>query len=164
MKLNKEQTKFQKQATSFLMNAFTFFKIPSAFFSGVRVNNLDEKNCVVTVPYKWFATNPFRSTYFACLSMAAELSTGLPTMWATKGYKPSFSMLVIDMKSEFVKKATSTTFFTCENIQDIFQAVDECIKTQESRAIKMKSIGKDKDGEIIAHFEFTWSIKQRSFK
>ena len=56
---------------------FLLSKLPSAFFCGVRVLFADEKTCVTTVPYKWFSQNPFKSTYFACLSMAAEMSTGI---------------------------------------------------------------------------------------
>ena len=59
----------------FKFRLFLLAKLPSAFFSGVRVLVADEKKCVVTVPYKWFSKNPFKSTYFACLSMAAEMST-----------------------------------------------------------------------------------------
>ncbi|MEO5562810.1 MAG: thioesterase, partial [Chitinophagaceae bacterium] len=44
---------------------FLFAKLPSAYFAGVRVREMDEKKCVVTVPYKWYTQNPFRSTYFA---------------------------------------------------------------------------------------------------
>ena len=58
---------------------FRFFllsKLPSAFFTGVRIRDVDERKCIVTVPFKWFTKNPFRSTYFACLGMAAEMSTG----------------------------------------------------------------------------------------
>ena len=55
---------------------FLFWKLPAAFFSGVRIKEIDEERCVVTVPYKWLTQNPFRSTYFASLGMAAEMSTG----------------------------------------------------------------------------------------
>jgi hypothetical protein len=40
---------------------FLLTKLPSAFFSGVRVRYVDEEKAVVTIPYKWFSTNPFRS-------------------------------------------------------------------------------------------------------
>ena len=60
----------------FKFRIFLLSKLPSAYFAGVRIREVDEKRCVVTVPYKWFTKNPFRSTYFACLGMAAEMSTG----------------------------------------------------------------------------------------
>jgi hypothetical protein len=59
----------------FKFRLYLLSKLPSAFFSGVRVCYIDEEKCVVTVPYKWFSQNPFKSTYFACLGMAAEMST-----------------------------------------------------------------------------------------
>ena len=49
---------------------FLLSKLPSAYFSGVRVRYVDEEKAVVSVPYKWFTTNPFRSTYFAMLRQA----------------------------------------------------------------------------------------------
>ena len=65
LKLIKHPFKFQ---------LFMLSKLPSAFFCGVRVVDADENKCSVKVPYKWFSQNPFKSTYFACLSMAAEMS------------------------------------------------------------------------------------------
>lgn len=62
--------KFRKQVKSPLFNLFLLAKLPAAYFSGVRVLSLDEEECKVKVPYKWFSQNPFKSTYFACLSMA----------------------------------------------------------------------------------------------
>ncbi|MBP8765937.1 MAG: thioesterase, partial [Ferruginibacter sp.] len=69
----------------FKLLIFLFKNLPSAFFSGVRVQYVDGDKSVVTVPYKWFSRNPFRSTYFACLSMAAEMSTGVLAMGHSYG-------------------------------------------------------------------------------
>src|SRR5215813_13773421 len=82
-------------------------KLPSAFFAGVRPKEIDEKKCTVTVPYKWFSQNPFRSTYFACLSMAAEMSTGSLSMMHVYKRKPPVSMLVLKVESEYFKKAVN---------------------------------------------------------
>ena len=60
----------------FKFRLFLFYKLPAAFFSGVRIREVHENKCVTSVPYKWLTQNPFRSTYFASLAMAAELSTG----------------------------------------------------------------------------------------
>src|ERR1700712_5460295 len=77
---------------------FLFFlitKLPAAYFSGIRVKSADTSQAIVTVPYKWFTKNPFRSTYFACLSMAAEMSTGLLAMAYTYQKQPAISLLVV---------------------------------------------------------------------
>src|SRR5678810_908341 len=86
---------FSKQMTSPLkFRMFLLSKLPSAYFSGVRVKSLDENKCEVTVPFKWFSQNPFRSTYFACLSMAAEMSTGALALGHLYKRKPTVSMPV----------------------------------------------------------------------
>ena len=36
------------------LNLFTFFKLPSAFWSGVRVKSISPEVCEVTVKHRWF--------------------------------------------------------------------------------------------------------------
>ena len=140
---------------------FLFSKLPSAFFAGVRIKEVDEKKCVVTVPYKWFSQNPFRSTYFACLSMAAELSTGSLSMMHIYKRVPPISMLVLKVESEYFKKAVGKTTFICEDGEMIAKLIEESIATGEARTIRVKSTGKNKDGELIAEFYITWSFKPK---
>jgi Domain of unknown function (DUF4442) len=140
---------------------FLLIKLPSAFFSGVRVRYADELRCEVTVPYKWFSQNPFRSTYFACLAMAAEMSTGLLAMTQVYGRKPGVSMLVVKLEAEYFKKATGITTFECTAGEAVKQAVEESIATGGGRTIDMSTTGKNKDGEIVARFVITWSFKAK---
>ena len=134
-------------------------KLPSAFFSGVRVREADEAHCLITVPYKWFSQNPFRSTYFACLAMAAEMSTGLLAMSHTYRRQPRVSMLVIGLEANFLKKATGTTAFLCEDGALIRQCVEEAIATGEARTFRSRSVGTNAQGEAVAEFFITWSFK-----
>ncbi len=143
---------------------FLFLKLPSAFFAGVRVREVNRSKCIVTVPYKWFSQNPFRSTYFACLSMAAEMSTGVLALAHLNKRNPPVSMLVVTVESQYHKKATGITWFTCSAGNAIREMIDEAISTGESRAIRVQSIGKNKLGEIVAEFWITWSFKARSQK
>lgn len=141
---------------------FLLTKLPSAFFSGVRVKSIDENNCQVTVPFKWFSQNPFRSTYFACLSMAAEMSTGVLALGHIYKRNPPVSMLVIKTDGEYFKKATDKTTFTCEEGGLIKQMIGEAVATGEARTITVKSTGKNKAGEIVAEFKITWSFKVKN--
>lgn len=143
---------------------FLFTKLPAAYFAGVRVREIDEKRCVVTVPYKWLSQNPFRSTYFACLSMAAEMSTGSLAMAHLYKISPPVSMLVIKVESEYFKKATGRTSFVCEDGVLFEKAIEETIATGEARTVKAKSIGTNKEGEVVAEFFITWSFKAKSKK
>ncbi len=144
---------------------FRFFllsKLPSAFFCGVRVRFASEEKAIVTVPYKWLSQNPFRSTYFACLSMAAEMSTGVLAMAHVYKRQPAISMLVQKIEADFVKKAVGTTWFECEAGAAIKAVIQEAIDSGEARSITVASIGKNKDGEKIANFYITWSFKAKS--
>lgn len=140
---------------------FLFSKLPSAFFSGVRIREIDEKKCTTVVPFKWFSQNPFRSTYFACLSMAAEMSTGALAMAHLYKRKPPVSMLVIRVDSEYFKKATGKTFFVCGDGELFQKAIEETIVTGEAKMVKARSVGKNKDGEVVAEFFVTWSFKAK---
>lgn len=141
---------------------FLFYRLPSAFFCGVRVRYADENKCIVTVPYKWFSQNPFKSTYFACLSMAAEMSTGILAMAYLHQRKPAVSMLVTAIKGDFIKKAMHKTTFTCEGGALINAAIEAAIISGEAKTITVLSTGKNVAGEIVALFEITWSFKARS--
>lgn len=140
---------------------FLLTKLPSAFFSGVRISEIDENKCVATVPYKWFSQNPFHSTYFACLAMAGELSTGALAMAHLYKRNPPVSMLVLNMEANYYKKAVSKTFFTCEDGKLFQQTIKNTISTGEAVAVKAKSTGRNKEGELIAEFFITWSFKRK---
>ena len=136
--------------------------IPSAFFSGVKVQYIDKQHSIVTIPLKWFSQNPFRSTYFACLAMAAEMSTGLLSMMCTYKRIPGISMLVIKVEGEFFKKATGLTSFICLEGKNISDTIDQCIATGQASTIRVLASGTNNKSEPIANFYFTWSFKKRS--
>ncbi len=141
---------------------FLLSKLPAAFFSGVRVVDADEKKCSVKIPYKWFSTNPFKSTYFACLSMAAEMSTGVLALAHIYKRQPAVSMLVSKVEGSFLKKATGITVFTCEDGLVIKQTIEDAIMSGEGRIVTAKSYGRNNANEIVAEFSITWSFKVKS--
>lgn len=143
---------------------FLFLKLPAAYFAGVRIKDADEKKCVVTVPYKWLSQNPFRSTYFACLSMAAELSTGALAMAQLYKLPSAVSMLVVKVESEYFKKAVGRTTFICEDGELFATAVEESLATGEARSVRAKSLGRNHQGEVVAEFYITWSFKAKKIK
>lgn len=140
---------------------FLFSKLPAAFFSGVRIVHFDEQKCVTSIPFKWLTQNPFRSTYFASLSMAAELSTGALIMNQLYGRVPAVASLVVKMEANYFKKATHITYFTCEEGNQVKLAVAKTVEQDDPVTITLLSIGKNKANEKIAEFQFTWSLKRR---
>jgi len=141
---------------------FLLFKLPAAFFSGVRIKEIDETRCVVTIPYKWFSQNPFRSTYFACLAMAAEMSTGSLAMMHVSKRNPPVSMLVIKLEAVYFKKATGLTIFTCNKGKELKDTIDRAIATGEGQSFSALSEGVNDMGEKIADFYITWSFKKKN--
>jgi hypothetical protein len=148
--------------SGFRMRLFLLAKLPSAFFSGVRVAHADAASCRVTVPYTWFSKNPFRSTYFACLAMAAEMSTGLLAMAHLYQRKPAVSMLVIGLQAQYFKKATGLTSFSCTDGEAIAAAIEKAVITGEPQQLAARATGTNAAGEPVAEFLITWSFKSKS--
>jgi len=145
-----------------LMRVYMLAKLPLALIAGLRVRELDADRCVVTVPYGWRTTNPFRSTYFAALSMAAEMSTGALSMAVVQSAPAPVALLIVNMEASFEKKATALTTFTCEDGAKAIAAVEETLRTGEPATAILESVGRAPDGIEMARFAFTWSFKRRS--
>jgi hypothetical protein len=141
---------------------FLFSRLPSAFFSGVRVKEMNEFKSAVTVPYTWFSQNPFRSTYFACLAMAAEMSTGILALTHIYKRKPAVSMLIVKMEAAYFKKGVGLTTFVCEDGQQLQACIEKAIATGDGQSFTAKSVGKNVQQELVAEFLITWSFKVRS--
>lgn len=140
---------------------YLFARIPSAFFSGLRIREMNESLCRVSIPYKWFSQNPFRSTYFACLSMAAEMSTGALAMAHVYKHVPAISMLVIKVESTYYKKAVGLTTFTCTDGPAFKEIIARAVATGEGQSFIAHSVGVNPQGEKVADFLITWSFKAK---
>ncbi len=161
--MNPSFVNFAKQVTNpFKFQIFMFQKLPSALFAGLRIKEFDKQHAVITVSYKWFNQNPFRSMYFAVQSMAAEMSTGLLASGQVHQRNPAVSMLVVGLEAKFLKKAVDTVSFTCSDGKEIDRAIEESIATGEGKMLLCKSIGKNLAGEIVSEFLITWSFKAKS--
>ncbi len=145
----------------FKFNFFLFLKLPAVYFSGIKVVEFSDQQAGVSVKYKWFNQNPFRSIYFASLAMAAELSTGLLAFNAISEIKPSVAMLVQKMNADFKKKATGKIIFTCIEGRKIKNAVAQAIKSGKGKTVEVKTVGLNEELEEVAEFRFTWTFKQR---
>ncbi|WP_418263736.1 DUF4442 domain-containing protein [Flavobacterium faecale] len=141
------------------LNSFLFFKLPSAFICGVRVKEIDRSKCVVSVKHRWINQNPFQSMYFAVQAMAAELSTGALVMNHIQLSQRKVSMLVIQNKAVFTKKATGRITFECLDGALIKQALEKTISSGEGQTFWMKSIGTDENGAQVSEMDFEWSIR-----
>ncbi len=152
---------FQKISSPAAFRLYLLQKLPAAFFAGLKLRSINAQEAVVTVPYRWSTKNPFRSTYFACLAMAAEMSTGVLALAFTLEHKPGVSMLVTGMEAKFFKKATGHTRFVCTEGERLRAAIDEAVRTGEGTTIDTLSSGYSEAGELLCTFRITWSFRQR---
>ncbi|MBC7556145.1 MAG: DUF4442 domain-containing protein [Chryseobacterium sp.] len=143
------------------LNKFLFFKLPSAYFCGVRVQQIEDNKCVVTVKHRWINQNPFNSMYFAVQAMAAELSTGALVMTHVQNSEKKISMLVANNKSNFSKKATGKITFVCVDGYLAAKTIQEAIETGEGKTFWMKSIATNDKGDKVSEMDFEWSIKMK---
>jgi hypothetical protein len=133
--------------------------IPAAYFSGVRLREINERQCVVTVPFKWFSQNPFRSTYFACLAMAAEMSSGALAMAHVYKRTPAVSLLVVKFEANYFKKATGITRFVCNDGPLLQMTIEKAIATGQPQNCIVTSTGTNEQGDKVAECLITWSFK-----
>lgn len=145
-------------------NQFTFFKLPAAWWTGVRVKSVNEGSCVVTVKHSWRNQNPFKSMFWAVQGMAAELSTGAMVINQIRQSGKKISMLVANNNANFSKKATGRITFTCNDGHLIKEAIDKTVATGEGQTFWMKSVGVNEDGVVVSTFNFEWTVKVKSSK
>ena len=109
--------------------------------------------------YKYSIKNPFGSIYFACLSMAGELASGM--LAASIAYKsnPKLSMLVIGVTIKFTKKAVGIITFECNQGNEIYQTIQKSIDTAEAQTIEVLTIARNEQGDMVAEFYIIWSFK-----
>ncbi len=155
--------KFQKLVNnSFLFRLFLLKSLPLAYIAGVRIKKLTNEIAITTVKYKWLTQNPFKSMYFGCQAMAAEMSTGILVMNYTYLAKPGISMLVVGNSAVFMKKATGKITFTCDQGNYVIESITKSKQTGEGVVFDLKSVGKDEQGDIVSEFTFTWSLKAKA--
>lgn len=87
-----------------LFLVYLFRRLPAAWFMGLRVLTCDRQAASVRLRYGWRSRNPFGSIYFAAQCAAGELSTGVLAMGAIAELGEPVSMLVAEVKAEFLKK------------------------------------------------------------
>ena len=143
------------------INQFTLFKLPSAWFCGVRLTEITNQKSVASVKHRWINQNPFNSMYFAVQAMAAELTTGALVMQSIQNHNKKISMLVAENKSEFLKKAKGRIHFKCEDGDALEEAMHICLTRDEGATIWMKAVGKNDEQEVVSIFEFKWTLKQK---
>lgn len=160
--MNTEEKFIKQLKNPFLFKLAMLKSLPMVWLAGIKINELDPAKCKVLIKYQYLTQNPFRSIYFACLAMAAELSTGVIALMKIQKSGKKISMLVTGVNAEFYKKATGKVYFECEQGKQMEECITKAINTNEGQTIEVTSNGIDENGVLIARFIFLWSFKVKS--
>jgi hypothetical protein len=153
-----------KITNSLYYRLFLLRKLPLAWLTGLKVELLEDDRAIVRIKYGYWTKNPFRSIYFACLCMAAELSNGVMAMMHVLNQPKKCAMIVVGLESEFVKKARGTIRFVCDEGDKLRQAVEQAMEDGPDgpgRQVAIHSSGIDEEGDTVANFTITWSFKAK---
>lgn len=145
----------------FKYTLFTLFKLPAAWLMGVRLTHLDEHSAVASVRHRWINQNPFQSMFWAVQGMAAEFPTGILITTEIRRQKRNISMLVLNNKANFSKKATGRIRFQCDQGLEVKAAVAKTVETGASQTIWMDATGTDEQGDVVSHFSFEWTLLKK---
>ncbi|MEK9530142.1 MAG: DUF4442 domain-containing protein [Flavobacteriaceae bacterium] len=143
------------------INRYCLFKLPAAYFAGVRVSSINKDACMASVRLKWINQNPFKSMFWAVQGMAAELSTGALIMASLHSSDIKASMLLIETKATFSKKAVGTITFECNQGSEVSKAVVKS-STDGPQQMWLHACGIDSAGDEVSSFSFLWSIKAKN--
>ena len=111
------------------INTFLIFKLPSAYLCGVRVKQIDDYKCIVSVRHRWINQNPFKSMFWAVQGMAAELSTGALILKKIKESNKDIANLLVKNEAIYSKKATGRITFECSEGDLIDKAIAKAIES-----------------------------------
>ena len=141
---------------------FTLLKLPLAYFSGIRITTIDADRVEASIKLKWINQNPFRSMFWAVQGMAAELTTGVLLMREINAEKSPVSMLLVETKASFSKKAKGKIVFSCDESKSAKDLIQKAISTGDGQLHWFTSVGKDENGDEVSRFQFHWSVKSKS--
>jgi acyl-coenzyme A thioesterase PaaI-like protein len=160
--MKKKNRVLQLTKSPFSLKMYMLLHLPMGWIAGLKVESFSEMDVKVSVPFRFINKNPFHSVYFAVLAMAAELSSGLSAMAEVDNANVPVSMLVLNMKADFLKKAKTKITFSCKDGELIRKAISKSIETREGQVVEVTAVGTDTYGEIVANFWFSWTFKPKT--
>ncbi len=147
------------------LRAFSFAKIPLLFAAGPKVVSLDERSCVVSLPFRRGNRNHLGSMYFGALCIGADAAGGLIAAKLLRNVKSGKGSLIFkDFTAKFLKRPEGETHFTCRSGEQIREAVERAEKSGERVELPVPvtaTVPSVSGDEPVAEFVLTLSLKVR---
>jgi acyl-coenzyme A thioesterase PaaI-like protein len=135
--------------------------IPIAWAAGVRFESYADPVLQTAVQLDVMNQNPFGSMFWAVEGMAAEFAGGMMLLLKIEAAQQNIASLIIKNEAAFYKKALGKITFTCKDGRLIDTAIQNAISNQTAQELVLTTVATDETDDIVAQFQFTWSIKIR---
>ena len=152
----------KKTNNAFLFQFFLLKNMPIAWLSGLKIDLVTSDTASVYVKFGLLNQNPFKSMYFACQAMAAEMTTGLLAMGYIDNHTENISMLVLDFQASFSKKVVGKVKFISSDGLLVRNAIQKAIDTKEGVRCSMESNAYDSNGDCVSSYQILWSFKVKN--
>ena len=148
-----------KTNNNFFFRLFLLKNMPIAWLSGLKIDIVTLDTASVFIKFGFLNQNPFKSMYFACQAMAAEMTTGLLAMGHIEDHSENVSMLVLDFHASFSKKAVGKVKFISSDGLLVKKAIQKSIDTRQGVSCSMESKAYDSHGDCVSTYKILWSFK-----
>jgi acyl-coenzyme A thioesterase PaaI-like protein len=141
---------------------FGLRKIPMLLYVKPVVVELNERRCVIKIPFRRRTRNHLGSMYFGALSVGADLAGGIIAMRIISRSRDKISLIFKDFSARFLSRIESDAFFICEDGENIKKALEETItsKGRVNLPVTVKVKKSDSfESEALAECFLTLSLK-----
>jgi acyl-coenzyme A thioesterase PaaI-like protein len=139
-------------------------KIPSLFFIGPKVLELDGDGCAIRIPLDLRTKNHLDSMYVGVLCAGADLASGLNAAWLIYTRHKKVKLAFKDLKAEFLKRADGDVVFRSRDGARVRAAVEETDRTGERVTLPVEvvaTVPKKYGDEPVARFTMGLSLKRK---
>ena len=111
------------------IRSFGLTKVPLILYCMPTVIRLDDAVCAVRIPLNWRTRNHYRSMYFGCLAVGADVAGGFLAMHHTRKSPRPVGLLFKDFKADFLKRPEADVVFRSEDGPAMAALVQEALDT-----------------------------------
>lgn len=141
-------------------------RIPTLFFLGPRVVELDEEGCAIEIRLGWRSRNSLiGAMYLGALCAGADLAAGYPAARLALARHRRIRFVFGDLQAEFLKRADGDVLFRSRDGRRVAEAMRQADETGERVTIPVQVIATVParyGDEPVARFTLSLSLRRRS--
>ena len=155
-----------KTKANYYLTLFSITKIPLLWFCRPKIINISNDSIEIKIPLKRRTKNHLKSMYFGALSVGADITGGFLAMMCIQKSNRKVALIFKDFRADFLKRAEGDVHFICNEGNKISELVNKTIESgqRENMIVHIDAIVPSISEDIVAKFELTLSLKDKSIK